>query len=67
MPEEVSTNPNLPIQKKVLHSGRGEIPQFPDGTKVKHLYLNYFLCLFVRSFFKKYQNMKVNHLSVTHT
>jgi len=29
-----STNSNLPIQKKVLHAGRGEIPQFKHGTKV---------------------------------
>ena len=26
----------LPIQKKVLHSGRGELPQYKQGTKVSH-------------------------------
>ena len=31
---DVSTNPSLPIQKKVLHAGRGEIPNFKLGTKV---------------------------------
>ena len=31
---DVSTNPNLPIQKKVLHAGKGEIPNFKHGTKV---------------------------------
>jgi len=30
-----STNPDLPIQKKVLHPGKGELPQYADGTKVK--------------------------------
>ena len=31
---DASTNPSLPIQKKVLHAGRGEVPQFKHGTKV---------------------------------
>jgi len=35
----MSTNPNLPIQKKVLHSGKGEVPDFPNGTKVKFHYV----------------------------
>eukprot|EP00088_Acartia_fossae_P069736 TRINITY_DN9187_c0_g1_i2.p1 TRINITY_DN9187_c0_g1~~TRINITY_DN9187_c0_g1_i2.p1 ORF type:complete len:328 (-),score=80.08 TRINITY_DN9187_c0_g1_i2:217-1200(-) len=39
MREEISTNANLPIQKKVLHAGHGEMPQFPDGTKVKYHYV----------------------------
>ena len=25
---------DLPIQKKILHSGRGDIPEYTDGTKV---------------------------------
>jgi hypothetical protein len=29
-----STDPSLPIQKKVLHAGRGELPEYKDGTKV---------------------------------
>jgi len=29
-----STNPSLPIQKKTMHSGRGDIPIFKHGTKV---------------------------------
>ena len=29
-----STNPNLPIQKKVLHAGRGDLPLFKHGTRV---------------------------------
>jgi len=32
-PESV-TDSNLPIQKKVLYAGRGEIPRFKHGTKV---------------------------------
>jgi len=34
--EEVSTPsvPDLPIQKKVLHAGKGNLPKFADGTKV---------------------------------
>ncbi|XP_023343245.1 aryl-hydrocarbon-interacting protein-like 1 [Eurytemora carolleeae] len=28
-------DPDLPIQKKILHSGRGDIPEYTDGTKVK--------------------------------
>jgi len=35
MRDEVSTDPNLPIQKKVLHAGKGVVPEFIDGTKVK--------------------------------
>ena len=27
--------PDLPIQKKVLHAGKGDLPKFADGTKVK--------------------------------
>ena len=36
--EEVSTPPapDLPIQKKVLHAGKGNLPKFADGTKVTH-------------------------------
>jgi len=26
--------PDLPIQKKVLHAGKGDLPKFADGTKV---------------------------------
>ena len=26
--------PDLPIQKKVLHAGRGDLPKFTNGTKV---------------------------------
>jgi len=33
-PEISSNDPSLPIQKKVLHAGKGEIPQFKHGTKV---------------------------------
>ena len=33
--DEVSSNTDLPIQKKILHSGRGDIPEYTDGTKVK--------------------------------
>jgi hypothetical protein len=29
-----STDPSLPIQKKVLHAGRGDLPEYKDGTKV---------------------------------
>ena len=29
-----STNSSLPIQKKVLHAGRGDLPTFKHGTKV---------------------------------
>jgi len=34
--EEASTPsvPDLPIQKKVLHAGKGNLPKFADGTKV---------------------------------
>ena len=34
--EEVSSPsvPDLPIQKKVLHAGKGNLPKFADGTKV---------------------------------
>jgi len=32
--QAVSTDPSLPIQKKVLHSGKGDIPLFKAGTKV---------------------------------
>lgn len=37
--EEVSTPsiPDLPIQKKVLHAGKGNLPKFADGTKVTNL------------------------------
>ena len=38
MRDEVSTDPNLPIQKKVLHAGKGVVPEFMDGTKVVHLF-----------------------------
>ena len=38
MRDEVSTDPNLPIQKKVLHAGKGVVPEFIDGTKVTHLF-----------------------------
>ena len=41
--EEVSTPssvPDLPIQKKVLHAGKGNLPKFADGTKVTH-YVTY--------------------------
>ena len=34
MREAVSTDASLPIQKKVVHAGKGELPQFTDGTKV---------------------------------
>lgn len=34
-PELRSTDPSLPIQKKVLHAGRGEVPDYRDGTKVQ--------------------------------
>ena len=34
MPDISSTNSSLPIQKKVLHAGKGEVPQFKQGTKV---------------------------------
>ena len=34
--QEASTDPSLPIQKKVLHAGRGEVPDYKDGTKVNH-------------------------------
>ena len=27
--------PDLPIQKKVLHAGKGDLPKFADGTKVE--------------------------------
>jgi len=30
-----SSDPSKPIQKKILHSGRGEVPRFKHGTKVK--------------------------------
>jgi hypothetical protein len=33
---ERSTDPSLPIQKKVLHAGKGEIPDYKDGTKVRY-------------------------------
>ena len=33
-PEISSSNPSLPIQKKVIHAGRGDLPKFKDGTKV---------------------------------
>ncbi len=33
-PALASTDPSLPIQKKVLHAGRGELPEYKDGTKV---------------------------------
>jgi hypothetical protein len=33
--QERSTDPSLPIQKKVLHAGKGEVPDYKDGTKVK--------------------------------
>jgi len=33
-PEISSNNPSLPIQKKVIHAGRGDLPKFKDGTKV---------------------------------
>jgi len=29
-----SSDPSLPIQKKVLHAGKGDIPSFKPGTKV---------------------------------
>lgn len=32
--EELSSAPHLPIQKKLIHAGRGEFPKFIDGTKV---------------------------------
>jgi hypothetical protein len=32
--QERSTDPSLPIQKKVLHAGKGEVPDYKDGTKV---------------------------------
>lgn len=32
--ENSSSNSSLPIQKKVLHAGKGDIPRFKDGTKV---------------------------------
>lgn len=35
--EEVSpssSDPSLPIQKRVVHAGRGDLPKFADGTKV---------------------------------
>ena len=31
---ENMADPDLPIQKKILHSGRGDIPEYTDGTKV---------------------------------
>jgi len=31
---DTGTNSSLPIQKKVLHAGKGEIPHFKHGTKV---------------------------------
>ena len=33
-PDISSTNPTLPIQKKVLHAGKGDLPKFKLGTKV---------------------------------
>jgi hypothetical protein len=33
-PALASTDPSLPIQKKVMHAGRGELPEYKDGTKV---------------------------------
>ena len=32
--------PDLPIQKKVLHAGKGNLPKFADGTKVRHYNIN---------------------------
>ena len=29
--------PDLPIQKKVLHAGRGDLPKFTNGTKVRSI------------------------------
>ena len=29
-----SSDPSLPIQKRVVHAGRGDLPKFADGTKV---------------------------------
>ena len=40
--------PDLPIQKKVLHAGRGDLPKFTNGTKVHILQIlvssNTFIC-----------------------
>lgn len=33
--ENTSSNPSLPIQKKILHAGKGDVPVFKKGTKVK--------------------------------
>ena len=37
---ETPSVPDLPIQKKVLHAGKGNLPKFADGTKVGHYNIN---------------------------